>query len=157
VVGLLQRLPDKTVVVDLAIDGEDNALVGIGKGLSSALCVFLLGDIFEAGDTGQDAPTPTMLSRSWHRIVLWQVTLPPVKVPKCQRLLFYLVTPGREGRKEGQTHSNRVPYAGCCEISEVNCAVRFADPGSNSELTYALDSFRAVDLNLTTSGWLSPG
>jgi hypothetical protein len=52
VVCLLQRLPDKTVVVDLAIDGEDNALVGIGKGLSSALCVFLLGDIFEAGDTG---------------------------------------------------------------------------------------------------------
>ena len=38
VVGGLQVLPDQTVVVDLAVDGKDNALVGIGEWLSSALC-----------------------------------------------------------------------------------------------------------------------
>jgi hypothetical protein len=64
---------------------------------------------------------------------------------------------GEGGRGGRQTHSNRVPCAGCCERSEVSCAVRFADPDSNSETTYALESFRAVGLNLTTSGWLSPG
>jgi hypothetical protein len=41
VVGLLQTLPDKTVVVDLAVDGEDNALIGIGEWLSSALWSFV--------------------------------------------------------------------------------------------------------------------
>lgn len=38
VVGVLQALANKTVVVDLAIDGEDNAVIGIGEWLSSALC-----------------------------------------------------------------------------------------------------------------------
>ena len=38
VVGVLQALANKTVVVDLAVDGEDNAVIGIGEWLSSALC-----------------------------------------------------------------------------------------------------------------------
>jgi hypothetical protein len=37
VVGGLQGLTNKTVVVDFAVDGEDNAVIGIGKWLSSAL------------------------------------------------------------------------------------------------------------------------
>jgi hypothetical protein len=41
VIRRLQGLPDKTVVVDLAIDGEDNALIGIGEWLSSALYPFV--------------------------------------------------------------------------------------------------------------------
>ena len=38
VVGRLQALADKTVVVDLAVGGEDDALIGIGERLGSALC-----------------------------------------------------------------------------------------------------------------------
>ena len=34
----LEVLSNQTVVVDLAIDGEDDALIGIGEWLSSALC-----------------------------------------------------------------------------------------------------------------------
>ena len=39
VVGGLQVLADQTVVVDLAIDGEDDGAVGIGQGLSARLCM----------------------------------------------------------------------------------------------------------------------
>lgn len=37
-IRVLQVLPDQPVVVDLAVDGENNALIGIGEWLSSALC-----------------------------------------------------------------------------------------------------------------------
>jgi hypothetical protein len=37
VVGLLQVLPDLPMVVNLAVDGEDNGVIGIGEWLSSAL------------------------------------------------------------------------------------------------------------------------
>jgi hypothetical protein len=37
VVGVLQILPDQSMIVDLAIDGKYNALIGVGKRLCSAL------------------------------------------------------------------------------------------------------------------------
>ena len=37
VVRLLQALPDKSMVVDLAIDGEDDGFIGIGQGLGPRL------------------------------------------------------------------------------------------------------------------------
>jgi hypothetical protein len=65
VVGLLQALPDQTVVVDLAIDGEDNALISIGKWLSSALCFFvscrfLRGQVDGSRRTNADDAEPFM-------------------------------------------------------------------------------------------------
>jgi hypothetical protein len=57
-------LPDQTVVVDLAVDGKDNALVGIGEWLSSALCFLvrcrLRRDIYGAGHTNADDTEPLM-------------------------------------------------------------------------------------------------
>jgi hypothetical protein len=38
VVRLLEVLPNQTVVVDLAVDGKDDGLVGVGQGLSARLC-----------------------------------------------------------------------------------------------------------------------
>jgi hypothetical protein len=37
VVGLLQVFPDLAMVVDLAVDGQDNRLIGVGERLSSAV------------------------------------------------------------------------------------------------------------------------
>jgi hypothetical protein len=39
VVALLQALADEPVVVDLAIDGEGDALIGVGEGLGAAPCM----------------------------------------------------------------------------------------------------------------------
>lgn len=41
VIWLLQVLPDKTVVVDFAVDGKDDGIIGIGEWLSSALYPFV--------------------------------------------------------------------------------------------------------------------
>lgn len=40
-VRLLQVLPDQTVVVDLAVDGEDDAVISVGEWLSPALYSFV--------------------------------------------------------------------------------------------------------------------
>jgi hypothetical protein len=37
VVWLLQVLSDLTVVVDLAVDGKDDGVIGVGQGLSTRL------------------------------------------------------------------------------------------------------------------------
>jgi len=37
VVGVLQVLADKTVVVDLTVGGNGNAVIGVGEGLSTGL------------------------------------------------------------------------------------------------------------------------
>jgi hypothetical protein len=64
VIWLLQGFPDKTVVVDLAVDGEYNALIGIGEWLSSALCFSvrrsLLDQIDGTGPTNADDTEPFM-------------------------------------------------------------------------------------------------
>ena len=39
-VGGLEALADQSVVVDLAVDGKNNAVIGVGERLSSALCIF---------------------------------------------------------------------------------------------------------------------
>ena len=36
---LLEVSSDQTVVVNLTVDGEDDAIVGIGQGLSTRLCM----------------------------------------------------------------------------------------------------------------------
>ena len=107
VVGGLQVLPDETVVVDLAVDGEDNALIGIGKWLSSALCFlvsccsFGKSEIDGSGPTNADDAEPFMAQnckqkvlahffvyfvqglgfapKDWSILVLLQVTLPPAQ------------------------------------------------------------------------------
>jgi hypothetical protein len=42
VVLLLEVLSDVTMVVDLTVDGENDAVVGVGQGLSARLCRELL-------------------------------------------------------------------------------------------------------------------
>ena len=51
VIRLLQALSNQTVVVDLAIDGENDGLVGIGKRLGAGLCGIVSDDSphFEGG------------------------------------------------------------------------------------------------------------
>lgn len=39
-VGVLQVLADKTMVVDLAVGGNGNALIGVGERLSATLCFY---------------------------------------------------------------------------------------------------------------------
>jgi hypothetical protein len=47
VVLLLEVSSDQTVVVNLTVDGEDDAIVGVGQGLSTRLCTRrLIGRIF---------------------------------------------------------------------------------------------------------------
>ena len=45
-VGVLQVLADKTVVVDLTIGGNGNAVIGVGEGLSTGLCIYLSVVVF---------------------------------------------------------------------------------------------------------------
>jgi hypothetical protein len=42
VIRLLQVLADKTVVVDLAVDGEDDGVIAVGKGLSAGLFAMMV-------------------------------------------------------------------------------------------------------------------
>lgn len=42
VVLLLEVLSDVTMVIDLTVDGENDAVVGVGQGLSARLCRELL-------------------------------------------------------------------------------------------------------------------
>lgn len=64
VVGGLQGLANKTVVVDFAVDGEDNAVIGIGKWLSSALCFEVRrrprNQIYRSRPTNTDDAEPFM-------------------------------------------------------------------------------------------------
>jgi len=57
-------LANQSVVVDLAIDGEDNALIGIGEWLSSALCFLMRGrlgrQVHRTGPTNTDDTEPFM-------------------------------------------------------------------------------------------------
>lgn len=39
---LLEVLSDVTMVIDLTVDGENDAVVGVGQGLSARLCRELL-------------------------------------------------------------------------------------------------------------------
>ena len=112
-VRLLEALPQLAVVVDLAIDSEDDGVVGIGQGLGARFCWWRVSMQLvkrmkknEAGKGG--LPTPTILSRSWHKtahhvspglpercsdgsvprcslLVLLQVKLPPIRSTMYQQ------------------------------------------------------------------------
>lgn len=128
-VGLLQVLPDETVVVDLAIDGERDGLVGVGEGLGAALylCVRdlpLRPGRRTDGRTDTDDAEPLMAKdcevvsgvtscrpvRNQCILVLWETTLPPamgamqcVSQPLCCGAMCILcrVTQGTAGRGGG--------------------------------------------------------
>lgn len=88
------------MVVDLAVDGENYVLIGVGQGLCAGFCSSV-NFIVVLPVPGRYSPTPTILNRSWHRtiargqydmrnsrvlifrcgkciLVLLQITLPPV-------------------------------------------------------------------------------
>lgn len=88
----LQVLPDQSVVVDLAVDGEDNALIGIGEWLSSALYflvrIRLRGEIYGSRPTNTDDTEPFMAK--YCSVVLVHPSVRflgeingPIQVPKC--------------------------------------------------------------------------
>lgn len=64
---LLEVLSNVTMVVDLTVDSEDDAVVGVGQGLGSRLW----RNNRKLKDASRrktfDLPTPTMLRRSWQR------------------------------------------------------------------------------------------
>jgi hypothetical protein len=67
VVSLLEVLSNVTMVVDLTVDGENDAVVSVGQGLGSGLCGKIVScDGFQA-PRACDLPTPTILRRSWQR------------------------------------------------------------------------------------------
>ena len=91
-VGVLQVLANQSVVVDLAIDGEDNALIGIGEWLSSALCFLMRGrlgrQVHRTGPTNTDDTEPFMAK--YCSVVLVHPSVRflgeingPIQVPKC--------------------------------------------------------------------------
>ena len=67
-IGGLQVLADQAVVIDLAVDGQDNALIGIGEWLSSALCFLVRcchrGEIYGSGPTNAD-DTEALMAQYW--------------------------------------------------------------------------------------------
>ena len=84
VIRLLQVLPDLSVVVDLAVGGEDDGLIGVGQGLGARLCLLCErapGLAFEE----QDLPTPTILRRSWQRTARNVSPSPQCDAPRRQQ------------------------------------------------------------------------
>lgn len=74
VIWLLQALSDQPVVVDLAVDGQNDAIVRVGQGLGAAVCSFVRSTVSCSYPPScmcakDDVPTPTILKRSWHRTV----------------------------------------------------------------------------------------
>lgn len=148
-VGVLQVLADQAMVVDLAIDGQNDALIGIGEWLSSALC-FLVScrpgrEVYGSGPTNADDTEPLMAQycsavladsstftsprtgARWAKkgfqsiLVLLEMTLPPAIREKES---VNHVDLGVHNRPPGviriQTHSNQVPDAGLCRDKRVN-------------------------------------
>lgn len=121
------------MVVDLAIDGQNDALILVGKGLGTALYCgvsFLISENHTCGQQSQGAnvPTPTILRRSWHNIVWLQVTLPPIAtdekilVKTTYKLATQAPAPGgsssayRAQVTQAKTYSNRDPDVGSCKM-----------------------------------------
>lgn len=115
---LLEVLSNVTMVVDLTVDSEDDAVVGVGQGLGSRLWRNnrQLKDASEPETF--DLPTPTMLRRSWQRtkpesqnqqllcfeiqlgLLVWlAITLPPehsnlvLATVRAAALVLFLLTP----------------------------------------------------------------
>lgn len=63
-VRVLQVLANQAMVVDLAVDGQNDALIGIGEWLSSALCFLVSGrpgrEVYGSGPTNADDTEPFM-------------------------------------------------------------------------------------------------
>lgn len=81
-------LSDLTVVVNLAVGGKNECVIGIGQGLGARLylvCERAL-DSAECTVEDRDLPTPTILRRSWQRTT--QICQPktPIDVLKANRL-----------------------------------------------------------------------
>jgi hypothetical protein len=77
VICVLQMLSDETMVIDLAVDSQNNGVIGVGQGLGARLCEeeSMIShderreqiDQYSTWGDAIDSPTPTMLRRSWHR------------------------------------------------------------------------------------------
>lgn len=89
-VGVLQVLANKTMVVDLTVGGNGNGLIGVGEGLSTGLNTddrktLMAEDCVRRIMSANSIPSSS--SQFWILgfgkgvviLVLWQVTLPPVQ------------------------------------------------------------------------------
>jgi len=145
VVGGLQVLPDETVVVDLAVDGEDNALIGIGKWLSSALCFlvsccsFGKSEIDGSGPTNADDAEPFMAQNCKQKVL-------------AHFLLFIcLLCSGVGVCSQGLVHtrvvaSDAAACAGLIAVSETGTGNRFR---ALSEIAQRADSLKPTNESVT--------
>lgn len=151
------------MVVDLTVDSEDDAVVGVGQGLGSRLWRNNRQLKKDASRPETfDLPTPTMLRRSWQRtkpesqnqqllcfksqlgLLVWlAITLPP------EHSTLVLATV-RAACSIGVvfTYSSRGHGDGFCVIQVNLKGYALVDQCD----TYCFASFRAVGLNFSTSG-----
>lgn len=152
------------MVVDLAIDGEDDAVIGVGQGLGTALCLCVSSHAFEGGGSAtyrrprySDAHG-TRLSQGvskacatrnttythWASILVsLQMMLPPVEPPIVSLL---------PSRKEVHVTQFLLQSGPLCRILQRESQLSCSQTRIGS--TYAFDSFSAVGLNFCTSGCL---
>jgi hypothetical protein len=73
------------VVVDLAVDGKGDGLILVGDGLCAGVCVLSVSmrRVVLLARGMFFLPTPTMLKRSWTRMVLLAMWLPLQSGPRC--------------------------------------------------------------------------
>jgi hypothetical protein len=67
VVRGLQGLPNDTVVVDFAIDGQSQGAIIVDQGLGTGVFFLFSKEIPDVGSLAGYVPTPTILRRSWAR------------------------------------------------------------------------------------------
>ena len=72
------------MVVDLAVDGKGDGLILVGDGLCAGVWVLSVSMRRTLSTGGMFViPTPTMLKRSWTRMVLLAMWLPLQSGPRC--------------------------------------------------------------------------
>jgi len=143
------------VVIDLAIDGEDEGSILVGQGLRAGICSGLA--LSDMSAVGSRIPMPTILNRSWQRTgIKMSAGLPgPLAASAthscCSPSRFHL---GEHVRARYPDHPVshlltpvRTPVPNAAFSTSIGVRDKFGD--SN---TYAFASFRAFGLNFLTSG-----
>jgi len=157
------------MVVDLAIDGQDDAVIGIGEWLRSALCltVSLRGRLHNswARPTNADDAEPFM-AQYYNLCQSFLIHRGPqgihfVRVANHTRVIRCdASTCGDDGQyTEFTGHKPRLWWFDslqsgplCRTLHEIVNTVTLLS--LQTTVTYAFDSRKAVGLNFTTSGWL---
>lgn len=152
------------MVVDLAIDGENDAVIGVGKGLGTALWLCVSSHAFEGGgsatyrrprysdahgtrlsqEVSKACATRNTAYTHWASVLVsLQMMLPPVEPPIVSLL---------PSRKEVHVTQFLLQSGPLCRILQRESQLSCSQTSIGS--TYAFESFSAVGLNFCTSGCL---